>query len=230
MNLLLRRREMISRQSDIPIPEPVLPEGYVRIEYVNRPGGTSEQRAFNTTGFTPNGTDPLEIRVGFKLIDTPGSNGAYPVVAGQNANDNTVGFGVCVAADGHQVGCFGGEQCYVTPNGGESVENIKYDAVARRTTTSIYYSDGINSNTVSLTPRNIARAFGVFGLKRYNQEAVVGSGSFYGNIYYIIIIEAGVVKVHLIPCKRTSDNRAGFYGLDGEFHSSLYYVAGPEVT
>lgn len=208
-----------------PTPEPDLPSDYQRIEYVERPAGTSASRAFNTTAFAPNDTDECEIRIGFMTTSAPTSSFGYVLCGGQRTTDNTVGFGVCVNKAMTQAGCYGGADCFVNV----SCQNVKFDAVAKRSPTKISYSDGTRSNQVSLTPRSVARNFHVFCLPRYNYDEA--TTPFFGRIYYCTIIEGGVTKVNMLPCRKKSNNAIGFYDTVKEtFRTSAYYVAGPDVN
>ena len=234
MDLLMRRREMMLTASGglPPLPtEPALPEGYQRIEYVNRPDGIALTRAFNQIGFTPNGTDKLEIRTKF-MFTSLGSSGysCYVTACGQTTTDNTFGFGIGVDKAYAKVFAYGGESAVIEPNGGNSVKNVVVDVLATRMTNSISITDGTNSDTIFLTPRAIARQITVFGQKHYSDSNDRTQYPICGNIYYELVYEGGVLKSWLIPAKRLSDNRAGFYDVIMDaFRSSQYYVAGPVV-
>lgn len=72
--------------------------------------------------------------------------------------------------------------------------------------------------------------FFVFGMQKYEAASQITLG-FYGRIYYATIIESGVAKANLLPCRRLSDNAIGWYDtVQGTFRSSSYYTAGPDVN
>lgn len=207
----------------------ILPEGYTRIEYVERPSGTGVGGGYNTTGFMLNGTDDAVIEMGVMLLGTPTSNaGGYFLACRQTSNNNTVGFGIYASQDMTSIGAFDGESALVPPHSGNSVLSQKFDLVVTKTTTSLTISDGINTDTVTRTPREMVQNLHVFGLVQYSAAQL--SNPVIGRIYYLRIKENGAEKVNFIPCKRASDNAVGFWNsVAEEFKTDVAYVAGPEV-
>ena len=207
----------------------VLPEGYTRIEYVERPSGTGTSGGYNTTGFMLNGTDDAVIKMGVMLKATPFSDaGGYFLACRQTNNNNTVGFGIYALKDTSAIGAFDGESCLVPPHSGQSVIDQKFNLVVTKTPTTLTVADGVNTNTITRTPRVMVQNLHVFGLVQYNASQL--SNPVVGRIYYLNIIEGGVEKVNFIPCVRNSDNAVGFWNsVAEEFKTSLAYVAGPEV-
>lgn len=210
--------------SDVP-----LPSGYTRVEYIERPTNTVPNAGYNSTGFALNGTDDAVIKMGVMLTGTPSSNsGGYFLACRQTNSDNTIGFGVYATKDTLSIGAYDGDACLLQPTGGQTVVGEKFDLVVTKTPTTLTVTDGTNTNTVTRTPRVMASNLYVFALYPYtgNNLAV----PVFGRIYYLKIYEAGVLKVNLVPCIRTSDNAKGFWNtVAEEFKSSVAYVAGPEV-
>lgn len=221
----MRRRELMQAISR---PAPLIPDDYQQVEYVAR-SSSAGVSGYNSTGFSPNGTDELEIRIGIMATANSPDSLGYPVVCHQKTNDNTIGFGVYYSSDLTQIGAYGGSSALISPNGGTTTKNTRYDIVAKRTTTSISITDGTNSDSVSLTPRGLKNPFYIFGLKHWNYNQL--TSRFVGRIYYLAILEGGVIKVNFIPCKRKSDGMVGFYNtVAGEFRSDSNYTAGPDIN
>lgn len=211
-------------------PAPILPEGYTQIEYVERPSGTADNAGYNSTQFSPNGTDTLTAYIEFMALETPAaSGGGYALGVRQNNTSNSVGFGIYINQACTVVGTFAGSSATVQPENGESVLNHKYAVTAVRTTDSLSIEVGSLSDTISLTPRNMNGGAHLFGIKSYTS----GSGltaPLIGRIYRLIMTEGNTVKVNMYPAIRNSDNAVGFYDLAAEaFRTSQAYVAGPTV-
>lgn len=219
MSMMLRRR-MLMRML-----KPALPAGYQRVEYVERPASTYYANAYNSLNLTLNGVDPVTVYVGFMATGTPEStSGSYVFGCLQTTTGNSVGYGVCITQDETTILSWDGTRCDIVPNGGNSILNRRYDIVATKTSTGQTITDGTNSNAVTDTPRAMASSLYIFGIKRYNSTA--NQVSFRGRIYYLKIIEGGVVKVNLIPCVDAS-NHVGFYDTAQQrFFYSQFYTAG----
>lgn len=203
-----------------------LPATYQRIEYVERPTTANANTGYNTTGFTPNGTDDLDIKMGVMCIQAPTSiDGGYFLVCRQTTTNNTVGFAVYVTQNGASIGTYDGQSCVLSP---PEVVGQKFDLTVLKTSNGCGVTDGTRSNSVTGTPRAMASTLYVFALYPYTGSNL--QGQIYGRIYYLNIKEGGVEKVNFIPCKRRSDGAVGFYNtIAEEFKTSSAYVAGPEV-
>ena len=207
-----------------------LPNTYKRLEYVERSTSVSANVAYNTTGFMLNGEHNATIKMGVMCIQTPSStSGGYFLVCRQTNNNNTVGFGIYVPQAATSIGAFDGQSCLIAPEGsGNSIINTRYDLTVNKTSSSMTVSDGTNTNTVTGTPRAMVSNLYVFAMYPYSGSSL--AAQIHGRIYYLNIIEGDVLKLNWIPCKRISDNAVGFYDtVSGEFKSSSYYTAGPEV-
>ena len=201
-----------------------LPSGYRRIEYVERPSRTGTSSGYNTTGFTPNGTDDLEIQMGVMYTHLSSSIGYFLVCRSSNSA-NSVGFGIYVAGNATGIGAFDGQSCLLTPS---EIVGQKFDLTVLKTSNGMGVTDGIRSNSVTGTPREMVSPLYVFAMYPYTGSTLQYPIS--GRIYYLNIKEGGVEKVNFIPCKRASDNAVGFYNtVANEFKTSSAYVAGPEV-
>lgn len=211
---------------EVTVTEDPLPSAYRRIEYVERPTNANANTGYNTTGFTPNGTDDLDIKMGVMCIQAPTStNGGYFLICRQTTTNNTVGFGVYVSQNGASIGTFDGQSCLLTP---PEIVGQKFDLTVLKTSNGCGITDGIRSNSVTGTPRAMASPLYVFAMYPYTGSNL--AMQIYGRIYYLNIKEGGVEKVNFIPCKRRSDNAIGFYNtVAEEFKTSSAYVAGPEV-
>lgn len=230
MGELLRRRAMMAAVSQSPTPTPVLPAEYQEVEYIIRPSG-SGNIGYNSFYVQPNGTDELEIRVGFMSAPVQEQTYGYPVGIRATASGDTVGFGVNVNNSITSIGVFaGGNVCSISPNNGASIAEIRYDIIAKRKTNEISITDGTNSNSLSLTPRTMAGSLAIFGVIMGSYANHIEYG-FRGRIYYATIIEGGVVKANFVPCRRLSDNAPGWYDTVQEaFRTASRYIAGPDVN
>lgn len=209
----------------VTVTERSLPEGYTRVEYVERPTGTANNYGHNTTGLTLNGTDTAVINIGFMTLSVPSTNG-YFLGCKQTTTDNSIGFGIFVPSAMTSYGAFDGTACMITSDA--SIRNEKIDLTVTKTTTGMTVSDGTNTETITSTPRVMAGALHIFCIPPNTGSS--GLSLVCGRIYYINVVEGGVTKLNMIPCKRTSDNAVGFYDtIGGAFRTSSAYVAGAEV-
>lgn len=201
-------------------PSPVVPEGYTAVEYI----ANSSTTAYNTLNVTLTSTDEVEIRLGMMATGSQSSSsGGYPVVCKQTSSGNTVGYGVLVNQNPTYIGTFDGTLCSIEPNGGSSIQNIKYDIVATKSPTGLSITDGTHSNSATTTPRAIATSLYVFSM--------VKTMPFKGRIYYMDIYVNNVLASSLHPCIRVSDNKNGFWDSAQErFIYDNSYTAGPVVT
>lgn len=222
--LIIRRREMI-----LPDNTPILPAGYQRVEYIERPTSAGTGYGWTDTYFMPSDSDVTVIKFGCVPLKKPNSGRAYIVAGAKNTSGNDVGFGVFWTTDFNFIGCYGGEDCTVQPNSGSSILNTQLDVVATRTPT--YASIVCNgvSNRVDYTPRTMSKSFDVFLMRGSGS-----SGYYYcawARVSYLQIENNGVPVVNLVPARRISDNKKGFYDtISGVFDPSGTYVAGPDVT
>ena len=226
VSLMQRRREMM-RLATTP-PTPRVPTGYTEVQYIQRRDSAGESSGYNTL-FQPNGTDTLLIHIGVMLTKAPSSSsGGYFLGCRQNNSGNTVGFGVYASQDCKSLGTFDGTACAIQPNGGSSILNTKVELVVTKTNPGLSITDGTHSNTTSGTPRAMADALRVFGIKKYNSSN--SNLPVWGRIYYCKIWEGGVLKTDLIPCTRDADSANGFWDAAVEtFRTSTVYDAGPTV-
>lgn len=201
-------------------PSPVVPEGYTAVEYIVN----SSTTAYNTLNVTLTSTDEVEIRLGMMATGSQSSSsGGYPVVCKQTSSGNTVGYGVLVNQNPTYIGTFDGTLCSIEPNGGSSIQNIKYDIVATKSQTGLSITDGTHSNSITTTPRATATSLYVFSMAK--------SLSFKGRIYYMDIYVNTVLASSLHPCIRVSDNKKGFWdSVQERFMYDDSYTAGPVVT
>lgn len=210
----------------VTVTENLLPTGYTLIQYVERPASAGLY-GYNSTGVSPNGTDDLEVYAEFMLTEAPeSSSGGYIAVVHQQSSNNTVGFGLYVKQDMTQIGAYAGSSALISPNGGSSVKDIWYSLTAKRTTTSVSISDGTNSDTVSLTPRNMYGALTAFAMQKNNSQE--NTLPVIGRMRRLVITEGNTVKANWYPCTRDSDGAVGFYDTaQNTFRTSTKYVAGP---
>ena len=211
---------------DVTVTANPLPSSYKRIEYVER-NISSYVGGIIKTGLTLNGTDDVTLRIGVMPISAPiSSYGGYFIVCRQTNSANSVGFGVYVPNDVSAIGAFDGQSCMITPS---TILNQKHDMTVLKTSSGLGVTDGTLSNSVTGTPRAMASELYLFAMLPYS------GGTNYnmpinGRIYYCEVTEGGVEKLHLIPCKRISDNAVGFYDTISEsFKTDSKLTAGPEV-
>ena len=232
VSLMQRRRAMMQAAAapTPPAPTPVIPDDYQQVEYVLRSASVSRNAGYNSLNYTLNGTDEVEIRVGAMAVGKHySSSGGYVVGCRQKTNDNTVGYGISFNQNNTSILSFDGTVCDISPNGGSSILNTKFDLVATKTQTGQSITDGTNSNATTGTPRAMATTLYVFAMKVYSSNNA--NVPFTGRIYYLKVKEAGVTVIDLIPCKRKSDNAVGFWDLAQErFVTNANYTAGPDVT
>lgn len=230
MDILTERRAMM--QAATSEPEIVLPDTLQRIEYVQRPDGLSNARGYlNLSMYTPDTTAEIKIEIDFLLTSARSGSAGYIIAGGQKTNDNTIGFGIYTpnATTRTQIGCYCGSECLLTPNGGNSILNTRFRVTAIRTPTSQFITDGVNTNSMTLTARNLVRNFALFGLEKYSHGSVAQDA--YGKIWSCKIYENGVLKINTIPCRRKSDNRYGIYeAVNNVTAFSSYTTGGPDVT
>ena len=207
-----------------------LPSTYKQIEYVERPTGTGNTAGYINTGVTINGTDEVKIKIGLMVTgDVPsGANAGYFVSIRATNINNTRGYGIYVDSALTSLGTMDGSTCTISPNGGNSVKNIKYDLLCTKKSNGMSITDGTNSNSITSTPRTVASPIYLFAMYPYTGSTL--SGMVFGRIYYFDVVEGGTRKCTLIPCKRISDNAIGFYDpIASAFKTSSAFVGGPEV-
>lgn len=211
-------------------PTPILPSEYQQVEYILRDTSVGSSSGYNTIGFLPNGVDTLVVRAGFMATaKQSSSSGGYITGNRQNNSGNTVGFGVLTDQNTTYIAAWDGVLCSIEPNGGASIRNTRYDVTVTKTPTGLTITDGTHTaNTTNNSPRAMVNNLHVFGISNYKSNGVVNP--LWGRIYYLNITEGGVSKVNLVPCKRISDGKVGFYDTVQEtFRTSGYYTAGPNV-
>ena len=203
-----------------------VPAGYTPLQYVERPTDAAANTCFNTTGFTPNGTDDLVVNMTVELLAAPSSSsGGYFLACRQNNSGNTLGFGIFVPQDATSIGTYDGESCLIEPEGsGISIIGKKYSLTVTKTPTTITVTDGTNTNTVTRTPRAMANALSVFGLISTSSQLNV---PICGRIYALEATEGTTLKLKFIPCKRDSDNAVGFWNPVASEFKTAAYTAGP---
>lgn len=203
-----------------------LPTGYKRVEYIERPVGTSLSAGYNSTGVQLNGTDDVIVKIGCMATGTPSSDsGGFFIGCRQASSSNTIGFGVYVEKSLNTIGAFDGRTCLLTQPGG--VLSKAYDLEVTKTTAELAVTDGTLSNTASGTARAMATALYLFGAKNHSKNELLVPC--YGRIYYLQITEGNVKKLDLVASVRESDSAAGFFDLVSEtFLTTQAYVAGPE--
>ena len=203
-----------------------VPVGHTPLQYVERPTDAAANTCYNSTGFTPNGTDDLVVKMTVELLAAPSSSsGGYFLACRQNNSGNTLGFGIYVPQDATSIGTFDGESCMIEPEGaGVSIIGKKYSLTVTKTPTTITVTDGTHTNTITRTPRTMANALSVFGLISTSSKLNV---PVCGRIHELEIIEGGVTKVKFVPDRRNNDNAVGFWNpVSSEFKTAAY-TAGP---
>ena len=203
-----------------------VPTGYTPLQYVERPTDAAANTCYNSTGFTPNGTDDLEVKMTVELLAAPSSSsGGYFLACRQNNSGNTLGFGIYVPQAATSIGTFDGESCMIEPEGsGISIIGKKYSLTVTKTPTSITVTDGTNTNTITRTPRAMANALSVFGLISTTSQLNV---PICGRIYALEATEGETLKLKFVPCKRDSDSAVGFWNPVASEFKTAAYTAGP---
>lgn len=202
---------------------PLVPAEYQQVEYAERPSSATIQD-FVMTEIIPTGEGTLEFDVEFMAIS--GTAVKYPV--GINVpGDDSVGFGVGMAADNKSYYSFaGGDTASITSD--SSLLNHKITAHATVDSSGWTISDGTTTATATRTPRNYKNRICLYGVRRRSLSQA--DYPMVGRIYYFKVTENNVVLGEFIPCKRISDDAVGFYDRINEtFVSSSALVAGHVV-
>lgn len=221
MDALLRRRAMIAAGGGSPTPpEPVLPEGYTALEYIENPLGNS---AYIDTGIIPNNNIGFEID--WMSYDDIGSSN-YGCIMGSRYASNTNDF---------QISSYTGTPGWSgTLRLGGNGQNYNAVLPAKNTRFSASLKSGVykcgttvTNTTASLTTSSYTIT--VFSLRMaYTPSNQNGHGRLYGLKLY----DGTTLTAHYVPCINPSLN-VGVYDLvSGTFKgssNSTPFVAGPEI-
>ena len=201
----------------------LLPTGYRQVSYIEKP--TTNPFHYLNTEVVPTGQGDLELELGFMATTAQTTNG-YFIVLTSNAGESSIAAGIGITNSGVDIAAFDGTAASITPNGGSTLENIKYDAYAKFTTSAVTITSGELTATTSGSRRSYSVApLTLFALK-YKSSASYGFDAV-GRIYYANAKENGVDIMRLVPCVRTSDDTAGLYDLINErFVTATGLIAG----
>ena len=207
---------------------PLIPTDYTQVEYINRPSGSAVGVFINTgRSLSKSGT----VTIVAEFMATAVSSYSQNIVGIREnvSSSNVFGLAVGVTAteDGLEIRS-GDSSSVATLSYSSSIVNQRITATATASASSVSISDGANTETETLTTKDYSgQPICIFGVKKTTSQV---NNPFVGNCYYIKITENGTDVLELIPCKRDSDDAAGFYDrVNNTFLTNASLVAGPEV-
>ena len=191
-----------------------IPSDYEEVDFISRPTGTGTTTFINT-GVTLSGTGTAVFDLSFMLTNIgSASDTKYVTSVRENVPDsNKVGYGVAYAADATRVFSWaGGTSASINYESSQLNQKLTMQATINSTGWTI--SDGVTTQSSSGTPRAYTNSpICLFGQKITSETVNL---PFYGRIYYLKVSENNVELLDLVPCKRVSDEAAGFYDLVNE--------------
>ena len=199
-----------------------LPNGYTQLTYIESSGSQ-----YIDTGWTYNGTYPIQIDCKFKLSSFSSPVGSYPTPYGLQTSAYTEWLYPFYTSDG----------IFKMHLGSSAVIDSVPASLGRIYDTSLTLNNGTWSRTINgdattgtwggtiTTSANLFLCAGSAGTSSLNQMI--------GNIYSFKITVNNTIVRNYVPCKRNSDSAVGMYDLaTNTFKSSEVssFLPGSEVT
>ena len=194
----------------------ILPPEYKRVQYVR-----AANWAYVDTGYTPTYGDEIEME--YEIDALQESGGAMRTLF--SAGDGTrqlilLGYNTSCMHYFYKYFASGGAQTYQAAQQINKKYSLKINL----------YGQAISDGVIKVSPYEgelDGDKTDLWIFRRRHDEA-----PFYGKLYSFIIRNNGIIKLHMVPCIRLSDNIAGAYDLvSGTFHRgtpNIRLVAGPD--
>jgi len=210
MSLMMMRAALIARNT--------LPPQYQRVEYI-----TSGGNSYLNTGYIPNGNTRFDLEVECNENQTFCGDGL-----GSGYNNCRFILGLSASYPGYMyIGYMG-----YNKEGPGSSTLISFGVKHRMFLDSYNRKAGVDSISINIPQWN-ATTSGTMYLFARNQTTNYRDMTHPRKIYSYKISEIGVPKKDYIPCRRKSDNVAGFWErVSGEFKISdtvNSFIAGPDI-
>lgn len=198
------------------VPDPILPEGYTQLDYIESTG-----TQYIDTGIIPNQDTKVECRAYTSNIeDTSDGHGFIPYGAGISYDDNA--FELYTSGGTYQVNYANQVGRVGIPAAGQW-----FDIIHDKGAFSMDNGTSTWSHVFAYAPFNPGRSLYLFALNR--GSALRG----HARIAYFKLYANGECMRDYYPCRRDSDGAVGMYDLqNGAFYGNAgagAFVAGPEA-